>query len=295
MPYTSNPHVGKTRRMAVNDVIFGRKTRSEAARHYGVHRSTITKWIKRASEDPKVYINTKSSAPHKQAKELDKEVVDRIIEIRKECGRCAPIIHAMLKEEGIVISLSSVQRTLKRQNLTRKKKQLKPRYGKIDRPRADKPGSLVEVDTIHFQKADGTRFFIYAVIDIYSRIGYAEYRKGISSKTSMKVVRNFTKKFKYQVEVIQTDNGPEFSEALYFELRKIDIKLRHTRIRRPNDNAHVERFIRTIQDECFGGMLPKEKGVNKKLKEFIEYYNNHRLHLGLKCMSPNQFVAKVMN
>ena len=158
MPYTSNPHVGKTRRMAVNDVIFGRKTRSEAARYYGVNRSTITKWIKGAPKDPKVYINTKSSAPHKQARALDKFIIERIIEIRKETKRCAPIIHAMLKEEGIFISLSSVQRTLKRQNLTRRKKQLKLRYAKIDRPRCDKPGSLVEVDTIHFQKADGDRY-----------------------------------------------------------------------------------------------------------------------------------------
>lgn len=205
--------------MAVNDVIFGRKTRSEVARYYGVHRSTITKWIKRAPKDPKVYINTETSAPHRQARQLEQKVVDRIIQIRKETKRCAPIIHAMLGAENIIISLSSVQRTLKRQNLTRKKKQLKPRYGKIDRPICDKPGALVEVDTIHFQNSDGSRFFIYAVIDIYSRIGYAEYREGISSKVSMEVVRNFTRVFKYQVEVIQTSNEKHaFNESVRLHL-----------------------------------------------------------------------------
>jgi len=28
------------------------------------------------------------------------------------------------------------------------------------------------------------------------------------------------------------------------------IKIRHTRLGKPNDNAHIERFNRTIQEEC---------------------------------------------
>lgn len=30
------------------------------------------------------------------------------------------------------------------------------------------------------------------------------------------------------------------------------IAIRHTRLGRPNDNAHIERFNRTIQEECTG-------------------------------------------
>ena len=56
----------------------------------------------------------------------------------------------------------------------------------------------------------------------------------------------------FDFRLVQSDNGPEFSR--YFEqvLAKHSIPTRHTRLGRPNDNAHIERFNRTIQEECLG-------------------------------------------
>jgi transposase InsO family protein len=200
----------------------------------------------------------------------------------------------MLKNEGVSISLSSVARILRREGLTRKKRQLKPSYAKIKRPKAHAPGDLVQMDTIHYIRSDGTRFYIYVLIDVYSRIGYAQYKKSLSAENSYKVAQNFRKMFPFKIRVIQTDNGGEFSEQFYFKLCSRNIKLRHTRVRKPNDNAHVERFIRTIQEECFQRMLPKQDTVRKQLENYIFYYNNQRLHLGINCNVPRSFVAKVL-
>ena len=51
---------------------------------------------------------------------------------------------------------------------------------------------------------------------------------------------------------MQSDNGLEFSEHFAQRLKSNNIALRHTRLGRPNDNAHIERFNRTIQEECTG-------------------------------------------
>lgn len=295
MPYTSNPHIGKTRRLAVNDVLHVRRTQSEAARHYGVHRSTIHKWIKRAPDDHRVYITTKSSKPHRHPNQLPESVVQEIINIRKELGRCSPILHAELKQRGIKVSESSIKRILKRNGLTRKKKLLKTPYSKMKRPKVCGLGDLVQMDTIHYQKANGDRFFIYVMIDLYSRVAYAEYSKSISVRDTMRVLQNSKRIFTFPIKVIQTDNGSEFSEAFAFRLRKAGIGLRHSRVRKPNDNAHVERLNRTIQEECFNSRLPKEETIESDLEKYIGYYNTKRLHLGLECMTPNQFVAKVLN
>ncbi|HAZ29762.1 TPA: hypothetical protein DCY43_03415 [candidate division WWE3 bacterium] len=73
------------------------------------------------------------------------------------------------------------------------------------------------------------------------------------------------------------------------------IQLCHTRIRKPNDNAHVERFARTVQEECFNYKMPDERTASQKLRKYLHYYNHERYHLGINCNIPYQLVSKVLN
>ena len=294
MPYTSNPYIGKVRRLAVNDVRLGRLTQAQAARKYGVTRSAVCKWLKRASSDHRAFVGTRSSRPKSHPRQLDKEIVEKIIKTRKKLKRCAPVIQAHLEQEGVKVSLSSVARTLRRHGLTKKKRRAKWDM-KVARPVSDRPGALVQADTIHVVKPNYSRFFIYTVLDTYSRLGYAEYRKRITQETSIDVVRKANSYFGFPFKVLQTDNGKEFMTRFAFRLAKDEIKVRHSRVRKPNDNAHVERFNRTLQDECFDGRMPNEKTITRKLKNYINYYNQERLHLSLNCMAPRQFVSKVLS
>lgn len=295
MAYTSNPFVKNTRREAVNDVRSGRMTISSTARHYGVARVTVYRWLWRAPKHNRSYIETASSKPHHHPNQLPEETVKSIIDLRLETGRCAPIIHAMLRRRGVLVSLASVKRILKRYHLTRRKRQVKPRYARIPRPVPAFPGSLVEMDTIHYVRPNGDRFYIYAVVDVCSRYGYAEYREHSTIKDSLAVARKALRELGFRVSLIQTDNGAEFGEGFFFGLRRHGIALRHTRVRKPNDNAHVERFVRTIQEECFDYRLPDETTIKQDLQNFVRYYNNERLHLGINCLTPYECVAKVLS
>ena len=119
MPYTSNPFAPKARKKATNLVKRGVKI-AEVARQYGVHRSTVGRWMKRATKHSLEFIETISSAPQHQSTALSQEIVNRIIQIRKEHNRCAVIVHAKMKAEGYSVSVSSVKRVIKRHRLTRK-------------------------------------------------------------------------------------------------------------------------------------------------------------------------------
>lgn len=88
---------------------------------------------------------------------------------------------------------------------------------------------------------------------------------------------------------MQTDHGPEFSS--HFSER-VKIKHRHSRVRRPNDNAHLERFNRTLQDELLDELPVNVKIYNRALPEYLKYYNNERLHLGINLQTPNEILAK---
>jgi exoribonuclease R len=66
---------------------------------------------------------------------------------------------------------------------------------------------------------------------------------------------------------------------------------RHTRVRRPNDNAHLERFNRTVQEECFRGMPSTVADLNKVLPPYLRYYNERRLHFGFDLQTPLQVLT----
>jgi transposase InsO family protein len=293
MAYTTNPYVGKTRRLAVNDVRIRKLTYLQAALKYGVTKGTICKWMKKASPDHREFINTLPSRPKYHPNQLSSSTVRRIVELRAILKRCAPVIHEHLRQEGISVSLSSVARVLRRLKLTRKKRQARY-YTPLPRPVSDAPGALVQVDTIHYVRPNNTRFYIYALIDTYTRLAYAEYHPKLRQHISLKVVSRAQEKFGFKFNTVQTDNGPEFKDYLNFGLKRNRISLRHSRVRTPNDNAHVERFNRTIQEECFDRKNPNERTASKRLTEYIAYYNEKRLHLGLNLLTPTQFVSKVL-
>lgn len=296
MPYTSNPYAPKARMLARNDVVSGRLTVQQAAYKYGVNRSTIWRWVKKAKRmhlDGHAYMWTDSSAPHRHPNMLKPKVVNRIIELRQTLHRCAPVIHRHLLLEGYTVSLSSVERALRRLGMVRKKKYASW-YTPLPRPIPDAPGSLIQMDTIHYVKADTSRFYVYTLIDVYSRLAFAMYYPKLSQQVSYEVILTAQKLFGFSFSMIQTDNGPEFKDWLLGALGRSNMKLRHSRIRKPNDNAHIERFNRTIQEECFNKRLPNEATIADELRIYLDYYNHDRLHLGLGLLTPTQFVAKVL-
>lgn len=297
MAYTSNPYAPNARMKARNDVVWRGLSHKQAALKYGVTRSTIWRWVKKAEElklNGNTYIWTESSAPHHHPNQLRPEVIARIVTLRKQLNRrCAAVIHRHLVLEGIQSSRSSVERTLRRLKLTRKRKPAKW-YTPLPRPLALVPGALVQMDTVHYVKPDKTRFYLYTIIDTYSRLAYAEYFPRLSQQVSFEVILRAQKLFGFKFSMLQTDNGPEFKDWLQAALGRERIHIRHSRIRKPNDNAHIERFNRTIQEECFNRRLPNELTIQKDLKKYIDYYNHHRLHLSLDLQTPTQFVAKVL-
>lgn len=299
MSYTSSPYAPKARFEAARLVVKGGLRKATVARMYGVQRATITKWVKRFPSRSNQYghfISTLSCAPNYHPRQTPDEVIDRIIELRSKLkGRCAPVIHAHLISEGYKISVRTVGRVLKREGLIRKKKLSRFLKSCYPRPEANLPGDLIQMDTIHVMRTDGSRYYIYCLIDIYSRLAYAEYHTALRQGISYLVVKSAQKYFKLNFKMIQTDHGPEFKEGFTYLLSRSKIKLRHSRIRKPNDNAHIERFNRTLQEECFDSLSPKEKTIVKDLKDYLEYYNKERLHLSLELQTPIQFVSKVMS
>lgn len=264
----------------------------KVARHLGFSQSAIVKWSKRAPDDGRMVIPTRSSRPKSHPKTIDWRTKKKIIDLRiKTKGRCSEVIHQMLKNENIEVSLNTVKRTLRRNYLIKPRSPWKKHHLSGDRPEAVKPGDLVQVDTIHLWLSRTERIYVYTLIDVSSRWAFAQAVKRISGGETLKFVKQAKKKASFDFNCVQSDHGPEFSK--YFT-HMVKTRHRHIRVRKPNDNAHIERFNRTIKQE-FLNQLPKDvKVINGQLKGYLRYYNQERLHLGINLQTPWQILAKVI-
>lgn len=287
MSYSLNPQLPKVRAKAVEMVRHGYSV-TETARYFGYSKGAVSKWLKRAPIGRVSIIQTRSSRPKSHPRKISSEITRKIIDLRIATnGRCSEVLHQHLLNEGISISLNSVKRTLKRNGLIKARSPWKKYHFSGERPKAVKPGDLVQLDTIHLMKSEKKRIYIYTLIDVYSRWAYAWASKRMSAGNTLQFVHQATKKSSFNFNHLQSDHGPEFSS--FFTCR-VKTKHRHSRVRKPNDNAHLERFNRTLQNEFLRYLPTDVKIINKQLPGYLRYYNEQRLHLGLNLKTPIQIL-----
>lgn len=291
--YTTYNRLPRIRMEAVRLVQSGWSVR-HVARHFGFTHSAVVKWMGRAQFLPQnsQFIPTRSSRPDHSPRALDREVVRIILELRSERNQCAEILHHRLAaERGIVVSLSSVKRVLKRCGISKYSK-WKKWHQYPPRPMPEKPGFLVEIDAVH-EGVSADRLSAYALIDVCSRWAYAEPVLRVNSRQTSRFLREARSIAPFPFKTIQTDHGSEFSKWFTKIAVHDGISHRHTRVRTPTDNGHVERFIRTLQDECLHKIQRDFRVWQKEIPEFIRYYNTERPHMGLNFKTPIQIIKAV--
>jgi transposase InsO family protein len=291
--YTKNPHMPKVRRDAVNLVKCRKWSMRKVAIRFGVEPSTISRWCKHAYAASGWHeIPTKSSRPHTSPNALKKEVVKAIIEKRIGRRRCGQHIYHELKREGIKVSLPSVQRTLDRLGFLKKRSPWKRPHDYTQRPEVVSPGSFLETDTVHIRLPDGSKLYVYTIIDLFSRWAYAEVVTNISGAESARFISKAKSVAPFSMKMIQSDNGAEFQKMFKFRIYKLGLNHRHSRVRQSNDQAHIERFNRTIQEECLDRTTQTLHDFRKAVKTFLPYYNNERIHMGINYQTPLEVLRR---
>ena len=321
MSYCTGKNIEIARGKAMKMLVIEKKPVGIIADRFGVHRSTIWRWYQKwlaqnhiELENPvrrkylgvspykyelcKWNIASFSAAP-KSPHTLSEDLVRLVLDVRDQLKRCAEVVwHYINSVLCIKISLSSVRRILKRYGRMRKPKYHKNRrYKGIPRPQVLAPGDLVEIDTIHlFNPISKQKRYIYTVIDLYTRMAYARVYKDLRPINSLNTIEEAERYFGFKFKMVQSDNGLEFARYFETRLESKGIKIRHTRLGRPNDNAHIERFNRTIQEECTGNYyLESEplRQMDNKILSYIDYYNHYRVHLSLSYRTPSQMLHRL--
>ena len=321
MAYSTNPNLPKARAIALQLLVCEHVPLQTVANRCGVNRSTIWRWKRKwdklnehvqfdnPNRPSRSYsaanhllrctwlVPTLTSRPHTSPQAVSAKIVARILELRASLKRCAEVIwHHVVYKDHIAVSLSSVRRILRRHYCFAgaRKKRVRPDNPK--RPVVTRPGELVQTDTIHYIcPLTKRRRYVYTVIDLYTRMAYAEVHAHIRPGIASEVVVRASSAFGFAFRMVQADNGPEYSRYFGEQLTKRRMAVRHSRLGRPNDNAHIERFNRTIQEECLGRQLSYKttnKVVQARLVAYLDYYNTQRVHLSLQCLTPVEMLQR---
>ncbi len=318
MAYSINPNLPKARAIAMRLLLEEGMEVSVVARKCGVHRSTIWRWHKKwkylnhnmettnynRPNIPKTHrlhgyswrIVTLSSRPLTSPHAIADHIVRLVLDLRYKLKRCAEVIWHHVRQQGVSVSLSSVRRILRRHHCFDgcRKKRVRPDNPR--RPMVTRPGELIQTDTIHYIcPITARRKYIYTVIDIYSRMSYAKVASRILPSLAAQAVLEAQKYFGFSFSMVQADNGTEFSNYFALVMNKHGIAVRHSRLGRPNDNTHIERFNRTLQEECTTNILTHKNtisSVQSRLTSYLDYYNQERVHLGIQLQTPMQMLQR---
>jgi len=286
MPYTTNPHLPRLRAQALDLAYEKGWSMRKISRYYGVYPSTVSRWFQKARGFRPFKIPTESSRPHHHPAELPEETIRAVLDYRRRYHRCAKVLHYLLQKDGFLVSLSSIERILRRYQLVNHSKWKKWHRYPV-RPIPEKPGTLVQIDTILDGIPDG-RLCVYTLLDVCSRWAYALPSERINTHRSLSFVKGAQGVSPFPFQTIQSDHGAEFSLWFTRRINEYGLAHRHSRVRTPTDNGHLERFNRTLQEECLARVSRNLKVWRKEIPEYLRYYNYERPHMALQMKTPGE-------
>lgn len=151
-----------------------------------------------------------------------------------------------------------------------------------------KPDQVWQVDISYIPMKRGF-MYLCAVIDVYSRcvVGWSisnSMEAGWVVETMKAAVAKNGKP-----EIINSDQGSQFTSDVYVTYVKSleTVKISMDGKGRATDNAHVERFFRTIKYDKLYIFVPEDgRHLHDLCKSFINFYNHRRSHSSIGNQPP---------
>lgn len=290
---------------------FGMKAALAA---YPAKRSTVLLWQNtlRRSGGKLSSLIPHSSRPHDcRRMQTHPLVLAQLYEIRRGHYRLGKEkIHPILKKYCQELKLacpaeSTIGKIIKRNHLffspnnsgfhdpKRKRPDKIKRKRVLHAPKPDE-GGYVELDTVETRLTNVTRYTITA-IDVKLKIAYAQTFTGKLAKYAKTVLEAMRELVPVPVHTIQTDNGSEFLGVFDEYCNKENLTHKFTYPHSPKINGVVERFNRTIKEDCLEVYFDEVDNLDKinlRITDYLTFYHNERIHKSLGNRTPSEVIGK---
>ena len=277
---------------------------SLTARHFGISRMTLYRWIKRFKRYGITGLNEESRKPkHLRQPTTSWNTVIRIVQLRKQYPVWSKYkLRALLIREGIQVSASTVGRVLKRRGLInlklskkRRKAALRPKARFPRGLRISEPGDMIQMDTKHIMLPGGKRFYQFTAIDVLSKRKVMRVYPSESSRNGAKFLKECLTGFPFPIKAVQTDNGSTFQGEFDKLCQEKGIPHYFIYPRTPKQNSYVEISQEADEREFYqqGNVCSLLPVMQRKIKEWEDIWNNVRPHEALGQLTPSEYLLKL--
>lgn len=277
---------------------------SLTAKHFGIGRMTLFRWLKRFKARGVIGLNEYSRKPkHLRRPTVSWNITARVVELRQQYPAWSKHkIGAILKREGFNVSVSTTGRILKRKNLIDRKISAKRRKSAL-RPKMRFPkgfkihseGNMIQMDVKHIMLPGGRRYYQFTAIDVLSKRRVLRVYSSESSRNGSLFLWECIKNFPFQIRNIQTDNGSTFLKEFDRLCRQLSIPHYFIYPRHPKQNTYVEISHQADKREFYqqGNAWCILETMQKKIREREDIWNNFRPHEALGQLTPAEYSLKI--
>ena len=254
------------------------------AERVGVNRATVYRWCRGIRQRGirgfvGQYRNARKG--HRQRKRHP-YLEQRVLAIRRahhDC--CGEKIQYWMDREGVQLSVSTIYRILNKHLHLRPKGRRNKGRGPL--PQASGRREVIQMDTVDFGGV-----FAFTAIDIFTREGQVVLSAGLTAEDGEAALKRFMAYFG-RCHLIQTDGGSEFEREFAALAATAADQHRVARPYKKNEQAFIERFNRTLRQECLGWekYSPHQiPALQKELESWLDYYHFLRPSMAFDPMRP---------
>jgi transposase InsO family protein len=278
-------------------------------RYFGISRQTFYRWKRRYDPENLRTLEAGSHRPHRRRRPTwSREQAERVHRLREQYPRWGKDkLAVLLGREGWKVSVSMVGRiltSLHRRGVLSAPQLLrvKRRRGTAGRPWAlrkppdyavEKPGDLVQLDTMDLRPAPGVILKQFTARDVVSRWDVIEVHRRATSTAATLFLTTLERRLPFPLRALQVDGGSEFAAVFEALCQERGIRLFVLPPRSPKLNGRVERANRTHTEE-FYELTPCALSIaelNRELEAWERTYNTVRPHQALGYRTPQEFLT----
>ena len=215
-----------------------------------------------------------------------------------------------LRNRGFIVNHKKVQRLMKMLGLRariRRKRKYSSYHGTVGKRvgniiqrqfEASKPMEKCYTDITEFSiPSCNQKLYLSPILDGYNSeiIAYS-----LSSSPNLKQVKDMLEKAfreeEYEYTILHSDQGWQYQHEFYHSfLEDKGIQPSMSRKGNSTDNGMMESFFGILKSEMFYGYEQTFKSIKElegAIVDYIDYYNNKRIKVKLKGLSPVQYRTK---
>ena len=268
---------------------------SVLCREFGISRPTGYTWLKRYREARSVTgLQERSRRPRHSPARTAAAVEARVVELRQRHGWGGKKLQVLLEREGVHLSVSTVNRILRRQGELGQHQAHRSAPQRFER---SQPNELWQMDFKgQFQSPDGPCHPL-SILDDCSRYSVGLYGLRTTRLDPVQaLLRETFTRYGVPDAMLMDHGAPWWGTSngwgltrLSVDLIKQGIDLIYGRVRHPQTQGKVERFHRTLGDSvAHRGRPQRWEEWERFLTDFRGEYNHVRPHESLEMEVPAQ-------